>query len=281
MATNPAILEPTAQEGGDRSGCTLVGVGCPGVERDRRHLEREADDHEDHTHRHQRCRVADPVDALARRDAGQDRLTALAVEQRHAVEHDRGREHAHQEVLHPRFGAAQVALAPAGQHVGGDRQQLEGHEDGDQVARRRHQHHTEDRREHQAVVLVLPVVALGDVVRRQQDDDIPGDEEDRLHDQGEVVDDVGATEHHPVGTIDGEGAYRNQGGEQADAGQHRAEGAAPLEEHHVEQGQQGAEAQQHELGRDRVPVDRRPRELGGELGEHGVSPPPPTPRRRA
>ena len=46
------------QERGDRRGRALVGVGRPGVERHRRHLEGEADDHEDDAERDDRL-VAD------------------------------------------------------------------------------------------------------------------------------------------------------------------------------------------------------------------------------
>ena len=66
-----------------------------------------------------------------------------AVQQAHAVEHHRAGEHAEQEVLHAGLVALAVALAPGGQHVGGDRQELEGDEDADEVAGRRHHHHAE------------------------------------------------------------------------------------------------------------------------------------------
>ena len=50
-------------------------------------------------------------------------------------------------------------------------------------------------RQQQEVVLALVVVALLDVVRRHQDDHVAGQEEQRLHDQREVVHHVGAAEH--------------------------------------------------------------------------------------
>ena len=170
-------LRRGGQEGGDRCRRALVGVGRPGVEGHGRDLEGEPDDHEHDGHAHDRHRVVHGVDLVA--DLHEHGGAGEPVDQRHAVEHDRRGEDTHQVVLETGLVAAQVALAPGGEHVGRDRQQLEGDEDRDQVAGRGHDHHAEHRRQQEDVVLALPVVALGDVVRRQQHDQVAGDDEHR------------------------------------------------------------------------------------------------------
>ena len=54
------------------------------------------------------------------------------------------------------------------------------------------------RAQEQEVVLALVVVALLDVGGRQQDDHVAGQQEQRLQDQCEVVDDVATAEHGTV-----------------------------------------------------------------------------------
>ena len=159
--------------------------------------------------------------------------------QRHPVQHDRGGEHPHQVVLEARLVALGVALAPCREHVCGDRQRLEGDEDRDQVAARRHHHHAEHGRQQQEVVLALVVVAFGDVVGRQQHDDVAGDDEQCLHRQREVVDDVAgiAGQHEPIGSIDGERENRHHRRQQSDAGDRPEQGPVALgrevdEQHH-------------------------------------------------
>ena len=158
-----------------------------------------------------------PLSAHRVRHAGQERGPGHPVEERHAVEHHGRGEHAEQEVLHARLVALLVPLAPRGQHVGGDGEQLEGDEDADQVAAGGHHHHAQDRGQQQEVVLALVVVALLHVGGRQQDDDVPGQQEERLQHQREVVDHVAAAEHRAVRAVDGEREDRHQRGQQARA----------------------------------------------------------------
>ena len=197
-------------------------------------------------------------------DLDQDGRTGEAVDERHAVEHHARGEHAHQVVLEAGLVAAQVALAPRRQHVGGHRQQLEGHEDGHQIPRRCHDHHAQHRAEDEDVVLALPVVALGDVVGGQQHHHVPGDHEHPVEHQGEVVDHEGAAEHRPVGAVDGQGDERDGRGQQADAGQRgqRALGIAPGEQ--VDHDHEHDHAGEHDQRRERVVVD-----LGGLPGGRG------------
>ena len=122
------------QERGDRRRRALVGVGRPGVERHRRDLEREADDDEHDGERDHRL-VAGLASTAAAMPVEQ-RRAGHAVEQRHAVEHHAPTRTRRAGSTSRRPRCSSVALAPRGQHVGRDRQQLEGDEDADQVARR-------------------------------------------------------------------------------------------------------------------------------------------------
>ena len=78
-------------------------------------------------------------------------LPVSAVGERDAVEEERAREGAEQEVLERRLGARGDVAADAGQHVDRERQDLEREEDDQQIGRRRHQHHAGDREQHQRV----------------------------------------------------------------------------------------------------------------------------------
>ena len=130
------------QEGGDRGGRPFVDVGCPGVKRDGRHLEGEAGHHEHDAHGHYGRRS--PCGGHAGTYLGQQGGARHAIEERHAVEHHRRGEHTHQVVLQAGFGGVEVPLAPRHQQVRRDGQQLQGHEDGDQIAGRSHHHHAHD-----------------------------------------------------------------------------------------------------------------------------------------
>ena len=131
-ATKPPALDADRQERGDRRRRALVRVGGPGVERHRAHLEAEADDDE---HDRQGVQAAElAVGGDVGGDVGEQRRVGDAVQQAHPVEHDRAGEHAEQEVLHARLVALRVALAPRGQHVGGDGQELQGDEHADEIA---------------------------------------------------------------------------------------------------------------------------------------------------
>ena len=161
------------EERGDRRGGTLVSVGGPGVERHGADLEGEADDHEHDADTSMPPTLA-PLAVMLRSDVAQQGAAGNPVQQAHPVEHDRAGEHAEQVVLHARLVALRVPLAPRGHHVGRDRQELEGDEHADQVARTRHHHHAEHAAEQQHVVLALVVLAVLDLVGGEQHDDVAG-----------------------------------------------------------------------------------------------------------
>ena len=258
------------QERGDRGGCALVGVRGPGVERHRRHLEGEAEEHE---------HDAEGDDGLGGRQAAdlrcdldQQRAAGEAVDDGHAVEHDRRGEHTHQVVLQPRLVALEVTLAPRREHVGGDREQLEGDEDADEVAGRCHDHHAQHRRQDHLVVLALPVVALGDVVRREEHDEVGRQQEQGLEHQRIGVDDVAAAEHDPVHAVVGQGGHRDQGDQQADAGDRRGRPPLLVTGERVDHEEEDQRRGDDDLGRESVEVDAGcvPRERH-EMGEQRIS----------
>ena len=152
-------LHAGRHEAGDRRRRAFVGVGRPHVERHRRHLEREADEQQaerQQLHRRRRHRLRRHA-ALPMRSSRV--LPVSAVGERDAVEEERARERAEQEVLERRLGRRRRVAADAGQHVDRERQHLEREEDDQQVGRRRHQHHAGEREQHQRVVLAARAAA--------------------------------------------------------------------------------------------------------------------------
>ena len=219
-------------------------------------------------------------------DVDEQRRAGGAVQQAHAVQQHGAGEHAEQVVLDAGLVALAVALAPGGQHVGGDRQQLEGDEHADEVAARRHHHHAEHAAQQQHVELALVVAALLQLGLAHQHDDVGGEQEQRLEDQRELVDDVAAVEQRPRVVADhGQRDERDAGAEQDEPGER---GGGPLLRLVDEQvgGQHDVDADdQHELGRERVPVDdrRRPVRRPGASSDrdHAARGAPPRCGRRA
>ncbi len=115
------------QERGDRRRRALVGVGRPRVERHGRDLEGEPAHHEhDGDDLRGRSGCLDAIEApmstsFVEPVVPYSRLMPYSSTARG--------EHAEQVVLDARLVALAVALAPGGEHVGGDRQQLERDED--------------------------------------------------------------------------------------------------------------------------------------------------------
>ena len=106
-------------------------------------------------------------------DLGQAGRAGGAVDEGDAVEEDRRGEGAEDEVLHGRLARLGPAAVEAGQHVQGDREDLEAEEDHDQVVGRGHEHGARRREQGQHVELgpveaLPPQVAVGD--QRAEDD---------------------------------------------------------------------------------------------------------------
>ena len=151
-------------------GRALVGVGRPHVERHRAHLEGEPDEHE---HRARRPPAASVVPLAARltalADAGEVGVPGRAVEQRAAVEQQRGGEGAEQEVLDRRLGRARATRG--GSRSARTRRATSSRGRGTAMSRSpaRGEHHGADGREHeQRVELAALELVLGQVAAREQ-----------------------------------------------------------------------------------------------------------------
>ncbi len=150
-------------------------------------------------------------------------------------------------------------LAPTGQQVGRDGQRLESHEDREEVTGRGHDRHAEQRCQEQHVVLALVVVALLDVVGRYQDRDVARHEEQRLHQEGVVVDDVRPAEHRPVGAVAGQIQDRDHRGETAEAGDRGRLVLLPLLEEEIRDEDHDDGRREDDLRRQRGVVEIRGR----------------------
>ncbi len=109
-----------------------------------------------------------------------------------------------------------------GHHVGGDRQQLERHEDAHEIASRGHHHHAEHAAQQQHVELALVVAALFEFGLAQQHHDVGSQQEQRLQDQRVVVDHVSPVEQrsHAVAG-DREDHHCDEAAQQHEAGDRR------------------------------------------------------------
>jgi hypothetical protein len=110
------------------------------VERDGGDLEAEPDEDESETGQ-QKAGREQRVGGQEVGDSRQRRRTGGAVDHRHAVEHHRRGERAEDEVLEAGLAGLQPAAVEGGEHVEGDREDLEGQEHDDEVVGRRHQEH--------------------------------------------------------------------------------------------------------------------------------------------
>ncbi len=135
-------------EGGHRRGRALVDVRRPGVERRDAGLEEQPDDEQAEPDQQQRVALAGAAGRLE--DAAQADRAGVAVEQGEAVEEERRREGAEQEVLHRGFLRQQAPPAgQPGEQVERQREHLQRHEHHQQVVRGREEHHAAEREAHQ------------------------------------------------------------------------------------------------------------------------------------
>ena len=130
-------LDAGRHERGDDGRRAFVGIGRPHVERHRRDLEREADREQPDAENRQRRRRRGALRRQRDADLLEPGRAGDRVEERDAVEEERARERAEQEILERRLGAGDAGAAEPGQHVDRERQDLERDEDDQQVGRRR------------------------------------------------------------------------------------------------------------------------------------------------
>ena len=165
-----AALGPADRNARHRRGRALVDVRRPDLERRGGDLEGEADEHQRGGHADQRAGGGSPSAARAEPCGYRVRLVDAgdAVDPGDAVEQERGGERAQQEVLERRFVGALVVAQVAGQHVAGDRGDLQADEDHDQLVGRRHHALAGDREQQQRVVLAGLRVLAPEILRRTQ-----------------------------------------------------------------------------------------------------------------
>ena len=139
-------LDGRGHEGGHRGGASLVHVGRPPVERHRRHLETEPDDHHGDTTQQQV--VGDqPLTVEVGAHSTEAGGTGGAVEQCDAVQQKGRCGGTKDEVLQTRLERADAAAMHGGERVRGKRQDFQTDEQNHQVIGRCH-HHGARRREH-------------------------------------------------------------------------------------------------------------------------------------
>ena len=265
----------------------LVDVGRPGLERHRADLEQQADG------QHGQAEEQQPLVAAGgrRRDEHLAEVDAarVAVEQRDAVEEERGGERAEQEVLHGGLLREQAATAgEAGHEVQRQRQDLERDEHEQQVVRRREQHHPAEAEHRERVDLGLHLGRLGErgVLAGAGQHGGPGDdraagaveralgdEQDRRdaeHREGALQEQRRAVDGDRVGEDEllgaGQQHRRGEGAEQADDGDDDLDAAAcgarreGLDEHADERRREDDEHR-----RDGPVGELRGRDVGGHV----------------
>ena len=186
-----------------RAGRALVHVRRPEVERHGRHLEAEADQQQGHA-RQQQAAVAEHRPGQVRGDVDQVRRAGGAVDERDAVEEEGRRERAEHEVLHARLLRRDLAQVHGGEHVHGEREDLEAEEHHDQVVGRRHHQAARRGQEHEHVRLAaLHLLAPQPAVMSRAPSTTPGaDDEGREHREPVDAHGLGQRgERTPVGVL--------------------------------------------------------------------------------
>ena len=122
-------------------------------------------------------------------DAGEIGVARGSVEEREAVEQQRGAERAEQEVLERTFRGARRGAAERGHRVGADRHRLEAEEHGQRITGRRDHHGPDGREEHEHVELAALELVLGQVSARQERRQDTTKAEKAVEEEREAIDD--------------------------------------------------------------------------------------------
>ena len=133
----------------DRSWRAFINVGRPDMERRRRHLEAQSDEHQPHCE----VRQGGLLGLQEVRNVVDVGGSGGAVDHGHAVKEERSGEGAEQEILQRRLGAFGGAAAHSGQNVSRDRRNFQRDEDQHQFDGGRHQHHADGAEQNQGVIL--------------------------------------------------------------------------------------------------------------------------------
>ena len=222
------------------------------MEGHRADLEREPHKGEEDRHREQRRQVGA---RSVRADLAQQRRAGQPEDERHAVQHHGRRQHAEEVVLDRGLVRLRVVLPPARQHVRRHGDQLERHEDRDEIPGRCHHDHPEHGAEQQEVVLALVVVALADVVDRHEQRDVRHEEEEALQSEGVVVHHVRPAEHRARRPVGGQRQDRHQRCQHTDRGEARRLEPLTVAEEEVGDEHDDDRRREDDLGRERVVVE--------------------------
>ena len=186
-------------ESGDRRHRSLIDVGRPEVKWHGRHLERQPD---------QQQRRADENQGIDRllahgrecgRDAAQVEAPGGAVNQRHAVQDEPGRERAEQEILQRSLDRVNLIARQSRQDIEADGEDLEAEEQGEEVFARRHHGHAGDGEQDEGEELSARCPGRCDVINRSEDRQNGDEQKDQMEDERLRVDDQRPGEDHDSG----------------------------------------------------------------------------------
>ena len=162
----------------------------------------------------------------ARRDVGQHNRAGAAIEQRHPVEEEARGKAADEQVFHGRLLARFPLPEEPGEHVEGERQQLDADEECEQAGGCDGHHHSRQRGQEEDVELALVEATVRQVGRRQHQHQESQQQEHDLEEERIVVDRNGAVEggetalRQDARSVDreGEGDDNSAGGERRQPG---------------------------------------------------------------
>jgi hypothetical protein len=253
-------LRDHGQEARRRRGRAIEHVRHPEVERDRRDLEAEPDQHE--RERQPRPRRIGPGQRGA--DLGEVQAAGEAVQEGEPVPHDGERGRPEQQELERGLERARVAADQRGEEVAPEARHLEEQEEQAEVVGGGEPDRSE-RREHQRHRRVRCVRVPAKVRGEHGEGRERSDEDEQLGDLREAIEPIGPVEHRPRRPRQRREDRRGAGG-QGRARDGRDERAPATAE-------QSGHRDEHEAG-------RREDELRHDRGElHVLTPPPPARRR--
>jgi hypothetical protein len=150
------------------------------VERNRAHLEGEADNHHQQAEDDQHHVSVLGLDGL--RDTNEIRVTGCAVQKCATEEKNRGCERAEQEILEGAFRRARAGATKRNQRVHAERHGLEPDEDAEKVGRTRKNHRAERGEKNERVELAaLDLVLMQIAASKQHGEDRARDDNDIHH----------------------------------------------------------------------------------------------------
>ena len=169
-AASPAALEPDGEKRGDGGCSSLVGVGGPGVKRDRRDLEGDSEDDQHHSREKERvAREASP--GRLGSDGKEVGRPGDSVGEPDAVKEERRREGTQQEILDGRLDRGGLLSRDTDEDVRAKRHELETQVEDHEIQGGRGEKHSRRRQQKQRVELAGTDAVRVDVSYGKQSDD--------------------------------------------------------------------------------------------------------------